>query len=57
MLGYHVKTVINEKQNTGYKKIVWDGTNDKNKTVPTGIYYYTISTKSFSEVNKIVLMK
>ena len=57
MLGYHVKTVINEKQNTGYKKIVWDGTNDKNKTVPTGIYYYTVSTRSFSEVNKIVLMK
>ena len=57
MLGYHVKTVINEKQNTGYKKIVWDGTNDKNKTVPTGIYYYTVSTSRFSEVNKIVLMK
>ena len=57
ILGYHVKTVLNEKQKTGYKSIVWDGTNDENQTVPTGIYYYTVSTSSCSEVNKIVLMK
>ena len=57
ILGDHVKTVLNEKQTTGYKTIIWDGTNDKNKTVPTGIYYYTVSTGRFSEINKMVLIK
>ena len=37
ILGYHVKTVLNEKQKTGYKSIVWDGTNDESQTVPAGI--------------------
>jgi hypothetical protein len=57
ILGDHVKTVLNEKQAPGYKMIVWDGTNDRNKTVPTGIYYYTVSTNRFSQINKVVLIK
>ena len=57
ILGYHVKTVLNEKQTSGYKTIIWDGTNDRNKTVPTGIYYYTVSTSRFSKINKMVLIK
>jgi len=57
ILGDHVKTVLNEKQSIGYKTIIWDGTNDKNKTVPTGIYYCTVSTSRFSEINKMVLIK
>ena len=57
ILGYHVKTVLNEKQTSGYKTIIWDGTNDRNKTVSTGIYYYTVSTSRFSKTNKMVLIK
>ena len=57
ILGDHVKTVLNEKQTIGYKTIIWDGTNDRNKTVPTGIYYCTVSTSRFSEINKMVLIK
>ena len=57
ILGYHVKTVLNEKQTSGYKTIIWDGTNDRNKTVSTGIYYYTVSTSRSSKINKLVLIK
>ncbi|HIF28995.1 MAG TPA: T9SS type A sorting domain-containing protein [Candidatus Marinimicrobia bacterium] len=57
ILGDRVKTVLNEKQAPGFKTIIWDGTNDRNKTVPTGIYYCTVSTNRFSEINKMVLIK
>ena len=57
ILGDHVKTVLNEKQSSGYKTIIWNGTNDGNKIVPTGIYYYTVSTRRFSKTNKLVLIK
>ena len=57
ILGSRVKTVLNEKQSAGYKMIVWDGTNDRNKTVPSGIYYYVVSANGFSKVNKMVLLK
>ena len=57
IMGNHVKTVLNEKQSTGYKTIIWNGTNGGNKIVPTGIYYYTVSTSRFSKTNKLVLIK
>ena len=57
ILGDRVKTVLNKKQDPGYKTIVWDGTNDRNKTVPTGIYYCTVSTSRSSQINKLVLIK
>lgn len=57
LLGQNVATLVDEVQNAGYKKIVWDASK-----LPSGVYFYTISIsedkgKSFYNVQKMILLK
>jgi hypothetical protein len=56
--GKVVKTLLNEEKEAGRYSIIWDGTNDKNKNVETGIYFYQIKTgNKFSETKKMLFLK
>lgn len=55
--GQLVKTLINDKMEPGYYNIVWNGTNDNNDPVSSGVYYYKLKSDSFSETKKMMLMK
>jgi hypothetical protein len=57
MLGKHVKTLINQTQNAGYKSVIWDATNDYGKPVSAGIYLYQIQTGKHISTKKMVLLK
>ncbi|MFQ6613174.1 MAG: N-acetylmuramoyl-L-alanine amidase, partial [Fidelibacterota bacterium] len=52
--GQEVKTVVNEDQHSGYKKIQWDGTDQQGQRVSTGIYLYRIDMGTYSSVKKMV---
>ena len=55
--GQKVRTLINEKQEKGIKQIVWNGTDNNNKTVSSGIYFYRLQTGDFDKVRKMVLLQ
>ena len=55
--GQLVKTLLDEKQKLGYYKIIWHGKDNKNKSVPTGIYFCTIKTNKYIETKKMILTK
>ncbi len=57
MLGREVSTVINETQSAGYKKVVWNGTNNSGKQVSTGVYFYKIVAGDYVKTMKMILMK
>jgi len=57
MLGKHVKTLINQTQNVGYKSVIWDATNDYGKPVSAGIYLYQIQAGKHISTKKMVLLK
>jgi len=57
ILGRKVKNLVDEYQPAGYKKIIWDGKNDKGEEVASGIYFYRIQAKDFTQVKKMVLLK
>ena len=57
MLGQHVKTLTDEMYGAGQHKVEWDGTNDANQSVATGLYFYKIVTDSSSEMKKMLLLK
>ncbi|KAA3636978.1 MAG: T9SS C-terminal target domain-containing protein [Calditrichaeota bacterium] len=57
MLGQHVKTLTDEMYSSGQYKVEWDGTNDANQQVATGLYLYKIVTDSSSEMKKMLLLK
>ncbi len=55
--GQKVKTLINENLEAGIHQIVWNGKDDKNRDVPSGIYLYKLETDEYSEVKKAILLK
>lgn len=57
ILGQRVKTLMNEYQLAGYKRVIWDGTNQKGKTVASGIYFYSIKAGDFTSSKKMLLLK
>ena len=57
MLGRQVKTLVNQRQDAGYRSIIWDATNDYGKPVSAGIYLYQIQAGEYISTKKMVLLK
>jgi photosystem II stability/assembly factor-like uncharacterized protein len=52
MLGNEIKTLVNEEKNAGSYEIGFNATG-----LPSGIYFYKLTTNNFTETKKLVLMK
>ncbi len=52
VLGRLVTTLIDAKQNAGYKSVSWNG-ND----CPSGVYFYQLQAGNFSAVKKMILAR
>lgn len=62
MIGQIVKTLISEEQSAGYYSIEWNGTDNTNATVSSGVYLYKIVAQSegknvFVSTKKMLLIK
>ena len=57
MQGQLIKTLVNEKQNSGEYKIEWNGTNDSNVKVVSGVYIYQLNVGKDNFSKKMMLMK
>lgn len=55
--GQKVKTLINKNQAAGNHSIVWNGKDNNNKSVASGIYFYRIKSGKYSSTKKMILMK
>ena len=55
--GREVKNMITGNVNAGEHKISWDGLNSYGSKLPSGIYYYRISTSGFTKTKKMILLK
>jgi len=56
-LGEKVKEIINAEFEAGENKVVWNGLNEKNNSVSSGIYLYKISSDNKSLYGKMILQK
>jgi flagellar hook capping protein FlgD len=57
MKGQIVRSLINEPLSAGNHFMVWNGQDDNNKKVSSGIYFYKIKTPDFQATRKMLLMK
>jgi len=57
VLGREVKTLVDDSRETGRHSEVWDCTDTHGRPVASGIYFYRLNTKSFSQTKKMVLLK
>ncbi|MFQ5640176.1 MAG: FlgD immunoglobulin-like domain containing protein, partial [bacterium] len=56
-LGQLIRTLVDETQSAGFKKIVWDGKNQKGKRVVSGNYYYQLEGNRKKIVRRMILQK
>ena len=57
MLGNVINQLVNEVQNSGYKSIQWDATDNQGQPVSAGAYLYTIEAGEFRQTKKMILLK
>ncbi|MCJ7507097.1 MAG: T9SS type A sorting domain-containing protein [candidate division Zixibacteria bacterium] len=57
ILGQKVKDLFNGYQERGDKRITWDGKDDQNIDLPSGIYFYKVKTKDSQLTNRMMLLK
>ena len=57
MLGKKVKTLVNKVQTAGFKTIEWNGLDDNNKKLPSGLYLYSLQSAHFRETKKMIFLK
>jgi hypothetical protein len=57
LLGQKVKTLVDQMLKAGTKEVVWDGKNHAGAEVSSGIYFYRIKAKDFTDIKKMVLVK
>ncbi len=55
--GQKVKQLVNEHKESGHHTIKWNGTDENNKSVSSGVYFYKIKTKKSSLINKMIMLK
>ena len=57
ILGQKIKTLIDKNMNVGNHVFRWDSRDNSGNTVTSGIYFYRIEAKEFSQMKKMILMK
>jgi len=55
--GKKVRTLVNEYQNSGPKKVIWNADNNYGQQVPAGIYLYSIVAGNVKQTKKMLLVK
>ena len=57
ILGERIKTLVDEIKNPGFYELSWNGVNDNNNIVSSGVYIYRIVAGDFVVSKKMMLMK
>ena len=55
--GQLVKTLVNETKETGEYTATWNGTDNANKSVSSGVYFYKMKSGNYTSTKKMILMK
>jgi hypothetical protein len=57
LLGQKVKTLVDEDKLSGRYQVSWEGKNEEGNDVSSGIYFYVIKTKDFTQTKKMTLVR
>jgi hypothetical protein len=55
--GQVVKTLVNDYFVSGWHNVVWNGTDDRDRVVGSGIYFYKMTAGEYSKMRRMILMK
>ena len=55
--GQKIRTLVSESLEAGFHQIRWNGMNDRNETVATGMYFYQLTAGKYTATKKMVILK
>jgi hypothetical protein len=55
--GQLVRTLVDEEKTPGTYTVTWDGRNNSNEEVASGVYFYELKSSNFRESKRMVLIK
>ncbi len=55
--GQKVKTLVNDKLETGNHQVIWNGKDENGKPVASGIYFYQMKSGKYDKTRKMLLLK
>ncbi|MGI0014531.1 MAG: FlgD immunoglobulin-like domain containing protein, partial [Nitrososphaera sp.] len=55
--GQVVRTLVDEQKSPGQYRVVWDGKNDLDARIATGVYLYTITAGEFKAAKRMTILK
>ncbi len=55
--GRLVRTLVDEFRKSNSYSVTWDGKNEHDKTVSSGVYFYRIKTDKYSKSRKLILLR
>ncbi|MFC1898283.1 T9SS type A sorting domain-containing protein [Candidatus Cloacimonadota bacterium] len=55
--GQRIKTLLNNRLDQGRHEVTWNGEDDRNAQVGSGVYFYNLKTKNQTIVKKMILLK
>lgn len=57
VLGQEITTLVDGLQTAGRHRVVWNGTDQRGATVPTGLYIYRVSAGHRTQSGKVLFLK
>ncbi|MBN1349055.1 T9SS type A sorting domain-containing protein [candidate division KSB1 bacterium] len=57
ILGEKVRTLVKAPQSMGQHSIVWDGSDDENHIVGSGVYFLVLTAENFKQTRKVVFIR
>jgi immune inhibitor A len=57
ILGQKIFILVDQHEQKGNHFVTWNGTDQEGRPLPSGIYFYQISTSDFQKANKMILLK
>lgn len=55
--GQKVKSLVNELKERGNHTVVWNGRDDSNNSVSSGLYFYKMKSGKYTSTKKMILLK
>ncbi|MCK5618654.1 MAG: hypothetical protein KAJ17_04600, partial [Candidatus Krumholzibacteria bacterium] len=55
--GARVRTLVDETAMGGKYTVAWDGRNDQGQSVGSGVYFYRLAGRHFTQTRKMLLLK
>lgn len=56
-LGRSIRTITSIEQPAGHHTIVWNGTDELNRQMPSGVYFYRLKAGNFHQTKKMLLLR